>query len=272
MAPGNLAYDQIVAALRGAGCVFAEDEATLIVQAAEGPDQVASMVRQRIEGRPLEVIVGWAEFCGLRVAVEPGVFVPRRRTEVVVREAVARARAGAVVVDLCCGTGAVGAAIHAVVEAVELYAVDIEPAAVACARRTLEPLGGRVLEGDLFAPLPATLVGRVDLLVVNAPYVPTDAIALMPPEAREHEPRVTLDGGADGVEVQRRVAAGAGRWLAPGGHLLIETSRGQAGRTVEAFVAGGLSAQVQRAEDVDGTVVVGSAIGPARRGGAVTSD
>ncbi len=139
---------------------------------------------------------------------------------------------GRVVLDLCCGTGAVGAAIHAAVGGVELYASDIEPAAVRCARRNVEPLGGQVFEGDLFDALPASLRGRVDLLVVNAPYVPTEAIALMPPEAREHEPHITLDGGADGVDVQRRVAAGAAEWLAPGGHLLIETSREQASRTV----------------------------------------
>jgi release factor glutamine methyltransferase len=114
-----------------------------------------------------------------------------------------------------------------------------------------------VFAGDLFEPLPATLRGRVDLLVVNAPYVPTEAIALMPPEAREHEPHVTLDGGLDGVDVHRRVAAGAAEWLAPGGRLLVETSRQQAARTVEAFRAGGLTAEVRRAEDVDGTVVTG---------------
>jgi release factor glutamine methyltransferase len=218
------------------------------------------MVERRVSGLPLEVIVGWAEFAGLRIVVEPGVFVPRKRTEVVVREAVALAGPGIVVLDLCCGTGAVGAAIHAAVGDVELYASDIEPAAVGCARRNVGPLGGQVFEGDLFDPLPASLRGRVDLLVVNAPYVPTDAIALMPPEAREHEPHITLDGGADGVDIQRRVAAGAAQWLAPGGHLLIETSRQQASRTAEAFSDGGLTAEVRRADDVDGTVVVGTPV------------
>jgi release factor glutamine methyltransferase len=249
--------DRIVARLRGAGSVFAEDEAELLVAEAPTPDELAAMVEQRVAGLPLEVIVGWAGFCGLRIVVEPGVFVPRRRTEVIVREAVALAASGAVVLDLCCGTGAVGVAIHAALGGVELYASDIEPAAVRCARRNVEPLGGQVFEGDLYEPLPASLRGRVDLLVVNAPYVPTDAIALMPPEARDHEPHVTLDGGADGVDIQRRVAAEAGEWLAPGGHLLIETSREQADRTVEAFAAGGLTAEVRRAEDVDGTVVIG---------------
>lgn len=243
--------------LRESGSVFAEDEAELLIAEARTPDELAAMVERRVAGLPLEVIVGWAEFCGLRIVVDSGVFVPRRRTEVVVREAMALVRPGAVVLDLCCGTGAVGAAIHAAVDGIELYASDVEPVAVRCARRNLEPLGGQVFEGDLYDPLPATLRGRVDLLVVNAPYVPTDAIALMPPEAREHEPRVTLDGGADGVDIQRRVAAEAGEWLAPDGRLLIETSREQAPRTVEAFLAGGLTAEVRRAEDVDGTVVIG---------------
>jgi len=257
----NPDLDSVVTRLRASGSVFAEDEAELLVAEALTPDELESMVEQRVAGLPLEVIVGWAEFCGLRIVVEPGVFVPRRRTEAVVREAVALARPGAVVLDLCCGTGALGVAIHAAVEGVVLYASDIEPGAVRCARRNVDPLGGRVFEGDLYAPLPESLRGRVDLIVVNAPYVPTDAIALMPPEARDHEPHITLDGGADGVDIQRWVAAESGEWLAPGGHLLIETSREQADRTVEAFRAGGLTAEVRRAEDVDGTVVIGARAG-----------
>ena len=108
-----------------------------------------------------------------------------------------------------------------------MHAADVDPAAVACARRNLPP----VYQGDLYAALPERLRGRVDLLVVNAPYVPTAAIATMPPEARDHEPRVALDGGADGLDVQRRVAADAPAWLRPGGALLIETGADQAPRT-----------------------------------------
>ncbi|KQV76161.1 methylase [Aeromicrobium sp. Root344] len=247
----------IAARLRASGSVFAEDEAAVLVAEARTSDELELMIERRVAGLPLEVIVGWAEFCGRRIAVEPGVFVPRRRTEAVVREAVAVGRTGAVVLDLCCGTGAVGAAIDDALGGVELYASDVDTAAVRCARRNLEPLGGLVFEGDLYEPLPASLRGRVDLLVVNAPYVPTDAIALMPPEARDHEPHVTLDGGADGIGIQRRVAARASEWLAPGGHLLIETSREQAALTSAAFREGGLTPEVRRAEDVDGTVVIG---------------
>lgn len=248
----------IVARLRAAGCVFAEDEARVLLSSARTPAELASMVQRRAGGVPLEVVVGWAEFCGLRIAIDPGVFVPRQRTEFLVRQAISLARPGAVVVDLCCGSGALGVAVAASVDGLELHAADIEPAAVRCARRNIPAELGHVYEGDLYAPLPTALRGRVDVLVVNAPYVPTDAIALMPPEAREHEPRVALDGGRDGLDIQRRVAAGASQWLAPGGHLLIETSEDQSPLTVEAFAANGLTPQVVSSEELYATIVIGT--------------
>jgi release factor glutamine methyltransferase len=242
--------------------VFAEDEAELLVQAATGPAQLDDMVSRRVAGLPLEHLLGWAEFRGLRIAVVPGVFVPRRRTGFLVERAVALAPDPAVVVDLCCGSGAVGAALLAELRRVELVAADVDPAAVRCARGNVEPGGGRVVEGDLDEPLPGELLGRVDVLVANAPYVPTAAIATMPPEAREHEARVALDGGVDGLAVQRRVAAVAPRWLAPGGHLLIETSEDQAPRTAAAVADAGLVTRIARDDDLDATVVIGTA--PAR--------
>ncbi|MGW1197097.1 putative protein N(5)-glutamine methyltransferase [Streptomyces sp. NPDC002536] len=245
----------LVTTLRAAGCVFAEDEARLLLDTARTPDELDTMVEQRVTGFPLEHVLGWAEFRGLRIAVDPGVFVPRRRTEFLAEQAAALTRPGSVVLDLCCGTGAVGATLGGV----ELHAADIDPAAVRCARRNVAAVGGRVYEGDLYEPLPAALRGRVDVLVANAPYVPTEAIGLLPPEAREYEALVALDGGSDGLSVQRRVAAGALDWLAPGGHLLIETSERQAGRTVDIVVRGGLTAQVVNCDELDATVVVGSA-------------
>lgn len=256
----------LVARLRAAGCVFAEDEARLLTEAAHTPGELAALVERRVDGEPLEQILGWAEFCGLRIVVEPGVFVPRRRTELLVVQAAARARPGAVVVDLCCGSGAVGAALLAGLP-IELYAADIDPAAVWCARRNIGARG-QVFEGDLDEPLPPGLRGRVDVLVTNAPYVPTAAIATMPPEARDHEPRTALDGGPDGLDVARRVVAAAPRWLAPGGHLIIETSEGQAPRLLEIVSAGSLTAWVVRSDDLDATVVVaGPSPGPAAGAG-----
>ncbi|MGH3631815.1 MAG: putative protein N(5)-glutamine methyltransferase [Sciscionella sp.] len=248
----------VIDALRAAGCVFAEDEADLLLCAAVGPEDLRAKLSRRTAGEPLEQVLGWAEFSGLRIALEPGVFVPRRRSEHLVAEAVRIAPARAVVVDLCCGSGAVGAAIHSALPSIELYAADIDPAAVRCARRNIPPASGQVLEGDLFDPLPVALRGRVDILAVNAPYVPTESIQLMPPEARLHEPRVALDGGAQGLDVQRRVAAAAWQWLAAGGHLLIETSRVQAPLTLRAVADGGLTGRVSHCPERDATVVIGN--------------
>jgi len=256
----------IVTALRNAGCVFAEDEARLLMDAAHHPDELNHMVDLRVAGLPLEHILGWADFCGTRMAVEPGVFVPRRRTEFLVRQAAQIALPlvdgrRAVVVDLCCGSGAIGAAVSDILGSCELHAADIDPAAVTCARRNVEARGGRVHRGDLFQALPRDLLGRVDVLLVNAPYVPTASIGLMPPEARLYEPAVALDGGADGLDVQRRVAGGAGEWLAPDGRLLVETSRQQAPETAALLTGAGLMARVLTDEDLDATLVIG-----ARRG------
>ncbi|MEW2354201.1 putative protein N(5)-glutamine methyltransferase [Spirillospora sp. NPDC029432] len=253
----SLTHSAVVERLRSAGCVFAEDEARLLAEAARTPAELAAMTERRAAGLPLEHVVGWAEFRGLRIAVDPGVFVPRRRTEFLVERAAALAPPDAVVVDLCCGAGALGAALAAARPGVELHAADIDPAAVRCARRNV-PAGARVYEGDLYEPLPAGLRGRVAVLLANVPYVPTAEVALLPAEAREHEARVALDGGADGLEVLRRVAAGAAGWLAPGGHLLFETSRRQAPLAASIAAGGGLAARVATSDDHDATVVIGT--------------
>lgn len=248
----------VITMLRTAGCVFAEEEADLLISGARTPAELQANVTKRIGGLPLEHILGWAEFCGLRIAVDPGVFVPRRRTEFLVAEAAARCRPGAVVVDLCCGSGAVGAALAAKVASIELYAADLDPAAVRCARRNLA--GGQVFEGDLLEPLPPALRGHVDVLVANTPYVPTAEIERMPHEARTHEARLALDGGTDGLDVQRRLAATAPTWLAPGGCLLVETSSHQASHTADIFAGNGLEPIVAMSHEFEATVVIGTLV------------
>ena len=245
----------IAARLQAAGCVFAEAEAQLLVAAARTAAELDAMVDRRVNGLPLEHVIGWAEFCGLRIVLEPGVFVPRRRTEFLVGQAAALAPPRAVILDLCCGSGAVGAVLASTLDPAELYAADLDPAAVSCARRNLHAMS--VFEGDLFEPLPASLRGRVDVLVANTPYVPSDEIRLLPSEARLHESRMALDGGGDGLDIQRRVAIEAPQWLAPGGHLLIETSERQAPQTVNVFERSGLEAWVRRDHEVSATVVIG---------------
>ncbi|WP_116952352.1 putative protein N(5)-glutamine methyltransferase [Jiangella endophytica] len=245
---------RVVARLRAAGCVFAEDEARLIDETAATPAEAEAMVVRRVAGEPLEHVLGWAEFAGLRVAVDPGVFVPRHRSELLVDLARRRVRPGAVVVDLCCGTGALGLAVVRGAGDVELHAADVDPAAVACARRNVEP-AGRVHQGDLYGALPSGLRGRVDVLLASPPYVPTAAIALMPPEAREHEPLTALDGGGDGLELVRRIAVGAPDWLSDDGVLLLEMSAAQAAAAVDALTAAGLTATEHH--DDESTVVLG---------------
>lgn len=253
--------DAVVARLRAAGCVFAEDEARLLLAAADTQSELDRLVERRAGGQPLEYLLGWVEFFGMRIALDPGVFVPRRRTEFLVREAIARASAGAVVLDLCCGCGAIGIAISSAIEGAELYASDIEPSAVRNARRNFELTGGRVFEGDLFDPLPDALRGRVDILTANVPYVPTEAIALLPPEARDFEPRTTLDGGLDGLDVLRRVAGEAAGWLSAGGRLFVETGRDQTEAGSGILAAVGLSVHIARSDHFNSAVLVGERAG-----------
>jgi release factor glutamine methyltransferase len=249
----------VVERLRAAGCVFAEDEARLLEEAASTPEELDTLVGKRVSGLPLEQVVGWAEFRGLRIAVEPGVFVPRPRSEFLVRTAIALTTAAEpVIVDLCCGTGALGLAVATAFPAARLHAADVDAAAVRCARRNVLPAGGRVYQGDLFAPLPAQLRKTVTVLICNAPYVPTDEVSFLPPEAREHEPRVALDGGPDGLAVLRSVAAQAPRWLAPGGQLLVETSERQAPPMADAMARAGLSPQVHSDDELGANVITGT--------------
>ncbi|WP_336922565.1 putative protein N(5)-glutamine methyltransferase [Aquipuribacter sp. SD81] len=261
-----MSADPLVARLRRAGCVAAEEEADLLREAArEGRGPLEDLVARREAGEPLEHLLGWAAFCGLRVPVGAGVFVPRRRTELLAEHALdaLRERPGAVVaVDLCCGSGALGLVLATALGArLELHAADLDPAAVELARSTLAPHGAAVHPGDLYDALPDRLRGTVDVLVVNAPYVPSEALRLLPREAREHEPLVALDGGADGSDLQRRVVEGAPGWLAIGGTLLLETSQRQLPGLLGLAGERGLVAEGLRDEERGATALLARAAG-----------
>ncbi|MFL6159755.1 MAG: putative protein N(5)-glutamine methyltransferase [Marmoricola sp.] len=247
-------YDETVSMLRAAGCVYAEEEAEHLV--AAGGD-TGALVARRVAGEPLEWIVGWADFRdeagdGVRVLVRPGVFVPRGRTIELALAAEEVLPPAGVALDLCCGSGAIAAFLHARLPGVTFYAADVDEVATACAAENL-PFA-TVLTGDLFAPLPDALRGTVDVITANTPYVPSAMVALMPADARDHEPLHTLDGGTDGLHLLRRVATEAGSWLRPGGTLLIETAESQYDAATAAFTAAGLvpSARI----DPDGTTVM----------------
>lgn len=255
------AFVDIVSRLRAAGCVFAEDEAALILAETDFESERELLVSRRAAGEPLEYVLGWSEFCGRRILLDPGVFVPRKRTEYLAEQAIAYATAGCTVVDLCCGAAALGVAISTAVRPVELHCADLDKAAVRCARRNVSPALGQVHEGDLYAALPDRLLGRIDVLVANAPYVPTDSIALMPPEARDHEHRVALDGGSDGLAVLRALIADAPSWLSPVGALMFETSRAQSRAAYDAVETAGLHAEVLSRPETGSTVIHGRRAG-----------
>lgn len=243
---------RVAAALRAAGSVWAEDEAALLVDEARTDVDLEALVSRRVAGEPLETVLGWVAFLDRRLAVAPGVFVPRRRTELLARTTLAHVAAGHVVVEMCCGVAPVAALLEG--STAEVHATDMSEAALACA--ALNAPGARLHVGDLFDALPFELAGRIDVLVANAPYVPTDRIAEMPTEARDHEPHLALDGGVDGVDVHRRLAREATGWLAPGGVVLIETSRDQLPLTLGALGEAGLVTGAVIDDEVGGCVAV----------------
>ncbi len=250
--------------LAAAGCVRAEDEAAILLEGSGTADELAARVARRVAGEPLEHVVGWAEFRGLRFAVDEGVFVPRARSGFLVEEAASLVRclAGSgrrevLVVDLCCGVGAIGAALAAELPAVRLHAVDIDARAVACAERNLAAWGGRVHLGDLFDGLPSRLRGRIEVVVASPPYVPTGKIALLPPEARDFEPRTALDGGPDGLAMVERIARRAQPWLAPDGRLALEVSELQVDDAVQVLEDLGYRSRGVTSEEYGSAVVVG---------------
>ena len=248
-----MSLPEIIDSLRAAGCVFAEEEATALVEVADGPD-LEELVRRRVAGEPLEYLVGHVDFDGRRYRLSPGVFIPRQRSSFLVE--VAAGLGGSVILDLCCGCGALGLATRDRIDpGVELVATDISAAAVGDARANGVT---EAFAGDLFDAVPLSLRGRVDLLLVNAPYVPAAAIASMPRESRDFEPRVAVDGGSDGMDLQRRVLAVAREWLSPGGSLLTETSTAQADDLAAIAHAAGLDARIEHDDERGATVLVAS--------------
>jgi release factor glutamine methyltransferase len=190
-------------------------------------------VKRRAAGEPLQYVTGEVAFRHIVVKVRPGVLIPRPETEVlvdaaltVVDAAIAR-RGEALAIDLCTGSGCVALALAQERPEVRVLATDIAPDAVALTAENAERLGLAeridVLAGDLFAAVPADLLGGVDVVVSNPPYVPSGDLVGLPPEVAKFEPHLALDGGEDGLDVFRHVIEGARRWLRPGeGRIAIE--------------------------------------------------
>lgn len=202
-------------------------------------DRFFAGVRRRRGGEPLQYIEGGTQFGPIELSVDSRALIPRPETERLF-ELCLELTAGIdapVVVDLCTGTGNVALAVkHSVPEAA-VYATDVSPDAIALASQNGEDLGldVRFATGDLFAPLPASLRGGVDLVVANPPYVSEDEYQALPPEIALHEPRAALVAGNDGLDILRRIAADASDWLRPGGVIACEIGETQGNACVGVF-------------------------------------
>jgi release factor glutamine methyltransferase len=207
-------HNDVVERLRAAGSVFAEDEAELL-----GGDE--ALIARRIAGERLEHVLGWVDFGGLRLEVDPGVFIPRPQTEALAERAASLQPT--VALDLFAGCGAIACVVKARTPATRVVAGELDPAAVACAQRNAARFGVEVYESDVDVGIPDELEGQVDVLTANVPYVPTSELPYVP---HDGEPPAALDGGPDGLAWVRRVFDAAPRWLRPGGTLLVEQPEG----------------------------------------------
>jgi release factor glutamine methyltransferase len=227
-----------VGALARAGFLEPQREADELIRAAERDRSVLRLLlARRLAGEPLAWVVGRTTFRGLELAVDPGVYVPRPQTEALAWRAAEALPADGVAIDLATGCGAIAAVLAAARPAARILATDADPAAVACARRN----GVDALQGDLDEPLPVEFEGRVDVLTAVLPYVPTDAIRLLPRDVRAFEPRAALDGGPEGTDLLLEVVRRAPRWLRPGGRILLELGGDQAGPVGDALREQGLA-------------------------------
>ena len=211
--------------LTEAGCIAAREEADELIRAAAGdPDVLRDLVSRRTNGEPIAWLTGAVTFCGLRLSVAPGVYVPRPQTEPLARRAAKLLPSGGVAVDLCTGAGAIAVVLAEAVPTAQVLATELDGNAVRCGRGN----GIEVFEGFLDDPLPKEFEHRVDVLTAVAPYVPTNSLRLLPRDVQAFEPRLALDGGEDGTDLLVEVVRRSRGWLRPGGWLLLELGGDQA--------------------------------------------
>jgi release factor glutamine methyltransferase len=214
----------LVARLEAGGFVAADEEADELLACAAGDgERLEALVARRFTGEPLAWITGSVTFCGVEVRIDHGVYVPRWQSEQLADRAAQRLPERGTAVDLCTGSGAIAAVLRAKRTTAHVIATEVDERAIACARAN----GIEVFEGDLLDPLPRTLEGQVDVIVGVVPYVPTPELGLLQRDTFTFETALSYDGGDDGTTHLRRAIAGAPRFLAPGGALLLELGAGQ---------------------------------------------
>jgi release factor glutamine methyltransferase len=208
-------------------------------------NELRELVRRRGEREPLQLIVGSTSFCGLEMAVNGHVLIPRPETELLAEMGweFLRARTQDTdpgklkALDFGTGSGCLAILLAAKCPGMNMVAVDISPEALAIARRNAATHSVEAqiqfLLGDGFDALPGP--AQFDLIVGNPPYIPTAEIATLEPEVRDHDPKLALDGGTDGLDFYRRIAAEAGKFLKPGARIMLEFGYGQADAITKIF-------------------------------------
>jgi release factor glutamine methyltransferase len=231
--------------LTAAGCVAAIEEAAELLAAAPDEPTLEAWLCRREQGEPLAWITNTVLFCGHRLHVAPGVYVPRIQSEELAHRAAALLTENGRAVDLCTGVGAVAAHLMAAVPTAEVVGLDVDVRAAACARRNGVPTA--------VADLAEAVRGheRFDVITAVTPYVPTEEVRLLSADVQRYEPRVALDGGADGLELVRRVIAAATRLLRPAGWLLVEVGADQDVALAPTLAAAGLGRVTSWRDDDD---------------------
>ncbi len=210
--------------LARAGFLAASEEAEqLVAFAADDTTALAHAIERRLTGEPLAWITGSTVFCGNRIVVDPGVYVPRGFSEQIAERAVALLPPGGTAIDLCTGTGAIARTLGLARPDARVVASDLDPAAVTCARTN----GVEAFVGDLFDGMPQDLERLVDVVIGVVPYVPTDELVRLQRDTFAFETHLAYDGGEGGLTILRRVIVEAPRFLRPGGALLLEVGGDQ---------------------------------------------
>lgn len=243
----------LAARLRAAGSVWAEEEAEALLSVAAGA-ALEGLVRRRLEGEPLEHLLGFVDFGGIRLAVGPGAFVPRRRSRFLARAAVRVVREQAadpgwvpVVLEAYAGVAPIASTVATALPDVEVHAAELDPVAAGFARRNLPT--GEVHVGAGLAALPERLRGRLSLIAAVPPYIPEGERHLVPRDALAHEPSAALFAGADGLDEVRRLAEEGRAWMRSGARMLLELNRQQAPAASAAARRSGYRSRIRRSGD-----------------------
>ncbi len=214
----------------------------------------AALINERCKGRPIQYVLGSANFYGIDLAVDERVLIPRPETEFLAEEAIAflKERPFPKAMDLCTGSGAIAAAVAANVPNVKVIATDMSPKAFMLARVNLRPYQNvKVLRGDLFEALPEGEL-PFDAILTNPPYIPAEVIPTLSREVKDYEPRMALDGGADGLDIIRRIIKEAPEHLKSGGMLLMEIGHDQGTAAIDLSAQTGAYREARIIKDLEG--------------------